>query len=131
MSEFTYSLDVPGTHLRVSVAESTDPRAWESLDRCEGDSYGVYRSIELYLSDTDSEEIAELHCDAVLIEGDCEIGFQADPDRGEWEGPADLLAKIKADRMGVYCAEFDICNHLGAALMPSASEAIEQQKKGA
>ncbi len=130
MSEFTYSLDVPGTSLRVSVAESTDPRAWEPLDRCEGDSYGVYRSIELYLSDTTTEAFAVSFCDASAADGGDEVNFQADPDRGEWDGPADLLAAAKANSKAIYWTVFEVLIQLGAALMPGATKAIKQQKKG-
>lgn len=130
-SDFTCALQVPRTSLRVTVSESTDARAWEPLDRCAGEPYGVYRSVCVYLSDTETESLAESYIDAVLTDGDDEIGFQADPDRGAWDGDASIKAAASAHSVAVYWTMFEVLNHLGAALQPSARAAIDQQKKGA
>lgn len=97
---FTYDLTLPDTSLRLSLEETTDPAAWEPLDRCAGEPYGVYRSICLYLSDTETATIAKSYVDAVLTDGDDEIGFQADPDRGEWDGDAAIVAAIEQQKRG-------------------------------
>lgn len=129
-SDFTYTLQVPRTSLRVTVSESTDARAWEPLDRCAGDRYGVYRSVCIYLSDTETKSLAESYVDAVLTDGDDEIGFQADPDRGEWDGNAAIKAAASAHSRAVYWTVFEVLNQLAGALMPGALDAIEQQKRG-
>lgn len=125
------SLQVPRTSLRVTVDESLDAGAWEPLDRCAGEPYGVYRSVCLYLSDTETATIAKSYVDAVLTDGDDEIGFQADPDRGEWDGDAAIVAAARAHSREVYRMCFELLNRLGAALEPSARAAIDQQKRGA
>lgn len=125
------SLQVPRTSLRVTVDESLDAGAWEPLDRCAGEPYGVYRSICLYLSDTETATIAKSYVDAVLTDGDDAIGFQADPDRGEWDGDAAIVAAARAHSREVYRMCFELLNRLGAALEPSARAAIDQQKRGA
>lgn len=130
-SDFTCALQVPRTSLRVTVSESTDARAWEPLDRCAGEPYGVYRSVCVYLSDTETESLAESYVDAVLPDGDDERGFQADPDRGEWDGDASIVAAASAHSRAVYWAVFELLNRLSGALMPGALDAIKQQKKGA
>lgn len=130
-SDFTCALQVPRTSLRVTVSESTDARAWEPLDRCAGEPYGVYRSICVYLSDTETATIAESYVDAVLTDSDDEIGFQADPDRGDWDGDAALVAAASAHSQAIYWTVFEVLNQLAGALMPGALDAIEQQKRGA
>lgn len=130
-SDFTYTLQVPHTSLRVTVSESTDAGAWEPLDRCAGEPYGVHRSVCIYLSDTETESLAESYIDAVLADGDDEIGFQADPDRGDWDGDAAIVAAASAHSRAIYWTCFELLNRLGAALEPSARAAIEQQKRGA
>lgn len=130
-SDFTCALQVPRTSLRVTVSESTDARAWEPLDRCAGEPFGVYRSICVYLSDTETKSLAESYIDAVLTDGDDKFGFQADPDRGDWDGDAAIVAAASAHSRAVYWAVFELLNWLGAALEPSARAAIDQQKKGA
>lgn len=130
-SDFTYTLQVPRTSLRVTVSESTDARAWEPLDRCAGEPFGVYRSVCIWLSDTETKSIAESYVDAVLAEGDDEIGFQADPDRGDWDGDAAIVAAASAHSQAIYWTCFELLNRLGAALEPSARAAIARQKKGA
>lgn len=125
------SLQVPRTSLRVTVDESLDAGAWEPLDRCAGEPYGVYRSVCIYLSDTETESIAESYVDAVLTDGDDEIGFQADPDRGDWDGDAAIVAAASAHSQAIYWTVFEVLNRLGAALQSSAWAAIEQQKRGA
>lgn len=130
-SNFTCVLQVPHTSLRVTVDESLDAGAWEPLDRCSGESYGVYRSICIYLSDTETESLAESYIDAVLTDGEDEIGFQADPDRGDWDGDAVLKAAAGTHSRAIYWTVSEVLNRLGAALQPSAWAAIEQQKKGA
>ena len=125
------TLQIPRTSLRVTVDESLDAGAWEPLDRCAGESYGVYRSICLYLSDTETATIAKSYVDAVLTDGDDEIGFQDDPDRGDWDGDAALVAAASAHSRAIYWTCFELLNRLGAALEPSARAAIDQQKKGA
>lgn len=125
------TLQVPHTSLRVTVDESLDAGAWEPLDRCAGEPYGVYRSICLYLSDTETGERATSYVDAVLTDGDDEIGFQADPDRGDWDGDAAIVAAASAHSRAVYWAVFELLNWLAGALMPGALDAIKQQKKGA
>lgn len=125
------TLQIPRTSLRVTVDESLDAGAWEPLDRCAGESYGVYRSICLYLSDTETATIAKSYVDAVLTDGDDEIGFQADPDRGDWDGDAAIVAAASANSQAIYWTCFELLNRLGAALEPSARAAIDQQKKGA
>ena len=125
------TLQIPRTSLRVTVDESLDAGAWEPLDRCAGESYGVYRSICLYLSDTETATIATSYADAVLTDGDDEIGFQAAPDRGDWDGDAALVAAASAHSRAIYWTCFELLNRLGAALEPSARAAIDQQKKGA
>lgn len=130
-SNFTCALQVPRTSLRVTVSESTDAGAWEPLDRCADEPYGVYRSVCIWLSDTETKSIAESHVDAVLAEGDDEIGFQADPDRGDWDGDAAIVAAASAHSRAIHRTCFELLNRLGAALQSSAWAAIEQQKKGA
>lgn len=130
-SDFTCALQVPRTSLRVTVSESTDARAWEPLDRCAGEPCGVYRSVCVYLSDTETATIAESYVDAVLTDGDDEIGFQADPDRGDWDGDAALVAAASAHSQAIYWTCFELLNRLGAALEPSARAAIARQKRGA
>lgn len=130
-SDFTCALQVPRTSLRVTVSESTDARAWEPLDRCAGEPFGVYRSVCVYLSDTETASVAESYVDAALTDGDDEIGFQADPDRGEWSGDAALEAAVSAHSQAIYWTVFEVLNQLAGALMPSALDAIEQQKRGA
>lgn len=125
------TLQVPHTSLRVTVDESLDAGAWEPLDRCAGEPYGVYRSICLYLSDTETGERATSYVDAVLTDGDDEIGFQADPDCGDWDGDAATVAAASAHSQAIYWTCFELLNRLGAALQPSARAAIAQQKKGA
>lgn len=125
------TLPVPHTSLHVAIDESLDAGAWEPLDRCAGDSYGVCRSICIYLVDTAAASIAKSYVDAVLTDGDDEIGFQADPDRGDWDGDAAIVAAASAHSQAVYWAVFELLNRLGAALQPSARAAIDQQKKGA
>lgn len=125
------ALQVPRTSLRVTVDESLDAGAWEPLDRCAGEPYGVYRSICLYLSDTETGERATSYVDAVLTDGDDEIGFQADPDRGDWDGDAALVAAASAHSRAIYRTCFELLNRLGAALEPSAWATIDQQKWGA
>lgn len=125
------TLQVPHTSLRVTVDESLDAGAWEPLDRCAGEPYGVYRSICLYLSDTETATIAKSYVDAVLVGGDDAIGFQADPDRGDWDGDAAIVAAARAHSREVYRMCFELLNRLGAALEPSARAAIDQQKRGA
>ena len=125
------TLQIPRTSLRVTVDESLDAGAWEPLDRCAGESYGVYRSICLYLSDTETATIAKSYVDAVLTDGDDEIGFQADPDRGDWDGDAALVAAASAHSRAIYWTCVELLNRRGAALEPSARAAIDQQKKGA
>lgn len=128
---FTYYLTVPNTSLRLSLEETTDPAAWEPLDRCAGEPYGVYRSICVLVSDAKTGEQAASYVDAVLVDGDDELGLQADPDRGEWDGDAATVAAVSAHPVAVYWTMFEVLNHLGAALEPSARAAIDQQKKGA
>ena len=130
-SNFLCALQVPRLSLRVTVDESTDVGAWEPLDRCTGDRYGVYRSVCVYLSDTETGSIAKSYVDAVLVEGDDEIGFQADPDRGDRDGDAAIKAAAGTHSRAIYWAVFEVLNRLGAALQPSAWAAIEQQKKRA
>ncbi len=130
-SDFTCALQVPRTSLRVTVSESTDARAWEPLDRCAGEPFGVYRSICVYLSDTETKSLAESYIDAVLTDGDDEIGFQADPDRGDWDGDAAIKAEARYHNLAIYWTVSEVLNRLGAALQSSAWSAIEQQKKGA
>lgn len=125
------ALQVPHTSLRVTVDESLDAGAWEPLDRCAGEPYGVYRSICLYLSDTETGERATSYVDAVLTDGDDEIGFQADPDRGDWDGDAATVAAASAHSQAIYWTVFEVLNQLAGALMPGALDAIEQQKRGA
>ena len=125
------ALQVPHTSLRVTVDESLDAGAWEPLDRCAGEPYGVYRSICLYLSDTETATIAKSYVDAVLTDGDDEIGFQADPDRSDWDGDAAIVAAAGAHSRAIYRTCFELLNRLGAALEPSARAAIAQQKRGA
>lgn len=125
------SLQVPRTSLRVTVDESLDAGAWEPLDRCAGEPYGVYRSICIYISDTETATIAKSYVDAVLTDGDDEIGFQADPDRGDWDGDAAIVAAAKAHSRAIYWTVFEVLNRLAGALMPGALDAIEQQKRGA
>lgn len=125
------TLQIPRTSLRVTVDESLDAGAWEPLDRCAGEPYGAYRSICLYLSDTETATIAKSYVDAVLVDGDDEIGFQADPDRGEWDGDAAIVAAASAHSRAIYRTCFELLNRLGAALEPSARAAIAQQKRGA
>jgi hypothetical protein len=125
------TLQIPRTSLRVTVDESLDAGAWEPLDRCAGEPYGVYRSICLYLSDTETATIAKSYVDAVLTDGDDEIGYQADPDRGDWDGDAAIVAAASAHSRAIYWTCFELLNRLGAELEPSARAAIEQQKKGA
>lgn len=125
------TLQIPRTSLRVTVDESLDAGAWEPLDRCAGEPYGVYRSICLYLSDTETATIAKSYVDAVLTDGDDEIGFQADPDRGDWDGDAAIVAAASAHSRAIYWTCFELLNRLGAALEPSARAAIARQKKGA
>lgn len=129
-SNLICALQVPHTSLRVAVDESLDAGAWEPLDRCAGEPYGVYRSICVYLSDTETATIAESYVDAVLTDGDDEIGFQADPDRGDWDGDAALVAAASAHSRAIYGTCFELLNRLGAALQPSAWAAIDQQKRG-
>lgn len=124
------TLPVPRTSLCVAVDESLDAGAWEPLDRCAGDSYGVYRSICIYLADTAAASIAKSYVDAVLTDGDDEIGFQSDPDRGDWDGDAAIVAAASAHSRAVYWAVFELLNRLAGALMPGALDAIEQQKRG-
>lgn len=128
---FTYYLTVPNTSLRLSLEETTDPAAWEPLDRCAGEPYGVYRSICVLVSDATTGEQAASYVDAVLVDGDDELGLQADPDRDEWDGDAATVAAVSAHPVAVYWTMFEVLNHLGAALEPSARAAIDQQKKGA
>lgn len=128
---FTYYLTVPNTSLRLSLEETTDPAAWEPLDRCAGEPYGVYRSICVLVSDAKTGEQAASYVDAVLTDGDDEIGYQADPDRGDWVGDAAIVAAASAHSRAVYWTCFELLNRLGAALDPSARAAIAQQKKGA
>lgn len=130
-SDLTYTLQVPRTSLRVTVSESTDASAWEPLDRCAGEPFGVYRSVCIWLSDTETKSIAESYVDAVLAEGDDEIGFQADPDRGDWDGDVAIKAEARYHSLAVYRTVSEVLNRLGAVLHPSAWAAIEQQKKGA
>lgn len=130
-SDFTCALQVPRTSLRLSLEEITDPAAWEPLDRCAGEPFGVYRSICVYLSDTETKSLAESYIDAVLTDGDDEIGFQSDPDRGEWSGDAALEAAVSAHSHAIYWTVFEVLNQLAGALMPGALDAIEQQKRGA
>lgn len=130
-SDFTCALQVPRTSLRVTVSESTDARAWEPLDRCAGEPYGVYRSVCIYRSDTETESVAESYVDAVLTDGDDEIGFQADPDRDDWDGDAAIKAAAGTHSRAIYWAVFEVLNQLAGALMPGALDAIEQQKRGA
>lgn len=125
------TLQVPHTSLRVTVDESLDAGAWEPLDRCAGEPYGVYRSICLYLSDTGTATIAKSYVDAVITDGDDEIGYQADPDRGDWDGDAAIVAAASAHSRAIYWTCFELLNRLGAALEPSARAAIARQKKGA
>ncbi len=122
---------VPHTSLRVTVDESLDIGAWEPLDHCAGEPCGVYRSICLYLSDTETGERATSYVDAVLTDGDDEIGFQADPDRGDWDGDAAVVAAASAHSRAIYWTCFELLNRLGAVLEPSALAAIARQKKGA
>lgn len=98
---FAYDLIIPDTSLRLSLEEITDPAAWEPLDRCAGEPYG-----------------------------DDEIGFQSDPDRGEWSGDAALEAAVSAHSHAIYWTVFEVLNQLAGALMPGALDAIEQQKRG-
>lgn len=126
-SDFTCALQVPRTSLRVTVDESLDAGAWEPLDRCAGEPFGVYRSVCIYLSDTETES----YVDAVLTDGDDEIGFQADPDRDDWDGDAAIVAAASAHSRAIYWAVFEVLNQLAGALMPGALDAIEQQKRGA
>lgn len=128
---FAYDLIIPDTSLRLSLEEITDPAAWEPLDRCAGERYGVCRSICVLLSDTTTGEQATSYVDAVLVDGDDEIGFQSDPDRGEWSGDAALEAAVSAHSHAIYWTVFEVLNQLAGALMPGALDAIEQQKKGA
>ena len=130
-SDFTCALQVPRTSLRVTVSESTDARAWEPLDRCAGEPFGVYRSICVYLSDTETKSLAESYIDAVLTDGDDEIGYQADPDRGDWDGDAAIVAAASARSRAIYWTCFERLNRLSAALEPSARAAIDRQKQGA
>ena len=130
-SNFACALQVPRTSLRVTVSESTDARAWEPLDRCAGEPYGVYRSVCVYLSDTETKSIAKSYVDAVLVEGDDEIGFQGDPDRGKWDSDAAIKAEVRYHSLAIYWTVSELLNRLGAALQPSAWAAIERQKKGA
>lgn len=125
------TLQIPRTSLRVTVDESLDAGAWEPLDRCAGEPYGVYRSVCLYLSDTETATIAKSYVDAVLTDGDDEIGYQADPDRGDWDGDAAIVAAASAHSQAIYWTCFELLNRLGAALEPSARAAIDQQKRGA
>lgn len=125
------TLQIPRTSLRVTVDESLDAGAWEPLDRCAGEPYGVYRSICLYLSDTETATIAKSYVDAVLTDGDDEIGFQADPDRGDWDGDAAIVAAASAHSRAIYWTCFELLNRLAGALMPGALDAIKQQKRGA
>lgn len=125
------TLQIPRTSLRVTVDESLDAGAWEPLDRCAGEPYGVYRSICLYLSDTETATIAKSYVDAVLTDGDDEIGFQADPDRGDWDGDAAIKAEARYHNLAIYWTVSEVLNRLGAALQSSTWSAIEQQKKGA
>lgn len=129
--KFTYDLTLSDTSLRLSLEEITDPAAWEPLDRCAGEPYGVYRSICVLVSDAKTGEQAASYVDAVLVDGDDEIGFQADPDRDEWDGDAAIVAAVSAHPVAVYWTMFEVLTHLGAALQPSARAAIEQQKRGA
>ena len=99
--------------------------------RCAGEPYGVCRSICVLLSDTTTGEQATAYVDAVLVDGDDEIGFQSDPDRGEWSGDAALEAAVSAHSHAIYWTVFEVLNQLAGALMPSALDAIEQQKRGA
>ena len=124
-------LPVPHISLQVAIDESTDLGACEPLDRCAGEPYGVYRSICIYLADTAAASIAKSYVDAVLTDGDDEIGFQADPDRGEWDGDAAIVAAARAHSREVYRMCFELLNRLGAALEPSARAAIARQKRGA
>lgn len=128
---FAYDLIIPDTSLRLSLEEITDPAAWEPLDRCAGEPYGVCRSICVLLSDTTTGEQATSYVDAVLVDGDDEIGFQSDPDRGEWSGDAALEAAVSAHSHAIYWTVFEVLNQLVGALMPGALDAIEQQKRGA
>lgn len=128
---FAYDRLIPDTSLRLSLEEITDPAAWEPLDRCAGEPYGVCRSICVLLSDTTTGEQATSYVDAVLVDGDDEIGFQADPDRGDWDGDAAVVAVAGAHSRAIYWTCFELLNRLGAALEPSARAAIDQQKKGA
>lgn len=125
------TLQVPHTSLRVTVDESLDAGAWEPLDRCAGEPYGVYRSVCIYLSDTEKASVAESYVDAVLTDGDDEIGYQADPARGDWDGDAAIVAAARAHSRAIYWTVSELLNRLGAALQSSAWAAIEQQKKGA
>ena len=124
-------LQVPHTSLQAAIDESTDIGAWEPLDRCAGEPYGVYRSICIYLADTAAASIAKSYVDAVLTDGDDEIGFQADPDCGDWDGDAAIVAAARAHSREVYWACFELLNRLAGALMPGALDAIKQQKRGA
>lgn len=130
-SDFTYTLQVPHTSLRVTVDESLDAGAWEPLDRCAGEPYGVYRSVCLYLSDTETGERATSYVDAVLVGGDDAIGFQVDPDRGDWDSDAAIKAEVRYHSLAIYWTVSELLNRLGAALQSSAWAAIDQQKKGA
>lgn len=130
-SDFTCALQVPRTSLRLSLEETTDPAAWEPLDRCAGEPYGVYRSICVLVSDAKTGEQAASYVDAVLVDGDDELGLQADPDRGEWDGDAATVAAVSAHSQAIYWTVFEVLNQLAGALMPSALDAIEQQKRGA
>lgn len=130
-SNLICALQVPHTSLRVTVGESLDAGAWEPLDRCAGEPYGVYRSICVLVSDAKTGEQAASYVDAVLVDGDDELGLQADPDRGEWDGDAATVAAVSAHPVAVYWTMFEVLNHLGAALELSARAAIDQQKKGA
>lgn len=44
-SDFTYTLQVPRTSLRVTVSESTDARAWEPLDRGDWDGDAALEAV--------------------------------------------------------------------------------------
>ncbi len=125
------ALQIPRTSLRVTVDESLDASAWEPLDRCAGEPCGVYRSVCVLVSDAKTGEQAASYVDAVLVDGDDEIGFQADPDRGEWSGDAAIKAAAKANQEAIYRTVFKVLNRLAGALMPGALDAIEQQKWGA
>ena len=57
--------------------------------------------------------------------------FQADPDRGDWDGDAAIKAEARYHNLAIYWTVSEVLNRLGAALQSSAWSAIEQQKKGA